>query len=410
LRLNLFFLKHMDKVTQLKAGASVLSRIWLDRSVRSACFAFALTRGLVFAIFVLATNFVTVGEIKPIGEYQQPVIELHGRAIVERLRPLGYRGDGGWYTGTAKDGYEHRPFDATEQHNWAFFPLYPLCLRLAASITGEFHLTGMLLSNILFLPALILLHKTALAFGLDEADADRTVFYLAAFPTSYFFSLPQTESLFLLTTVGSFYAARRERWWLAGVTGALATATRFSAIFLVPALALLYWKRYGMRPRASVLALLLIPLGLLSFMLYLYIITGNAFAFKDVLIAWNRSTGFFLRPLFHYLARFRVVVESWDFHLLNFAASVLALACGVVLAKRREWSLSLYTLLSIIAPLSSLLLQSHARYVLTIFPVFMVLARWGRRPLVDQTIRAVFIILLGLMTALFAAHFNVAMS
>jgi hypothetical protein len=391
-------------------GASVLRRVLRDRSVRSGLFAFSLTRALVFAVFVLATNFIMVAEPKLMGEFQEPVIVLHGRNIVQRLRPLAIRGDGGWYVGTAMRGYERRAFDATEQHNWAFFPLYPLSLRVAAAITGGYLLTGILLSNIFFLPALILSHKTALAFGLDEEGADRAVFYLAAFPTSYFFSLPQTESLFLLLTVGSFYAALRERWWLAGAVGALATATRFSGIFLLPALAVLYWQRHGFRPRSNVLGLLLVPLGLLSFMLYLRMITGNAFAFKDVLAAWGRTTGFFMRTLFEYVIHPRVVSESWNFRLLNFAAAVTALACGVVFAKRRQWSLSLYTLLSIIAPLSSLLLQSHARYVLTIFPVFMLLAEWGRSSLVDQTIRAIFIVLLGLMSALFATNFSIALS
>jgi hypothetical protein len=399
-----------EKTTRESAVRSRLRRALDDRSVRYGFYVFVLTRAVVFVIFILATNFITVAPPTPIGEFQEPIIDLHGRQIVKRLRPLSFYGDGGWYVDIATNGYEQRPFEATEQRNWAFFPLYPLLLRLAARITGGFALTGMLLSNIFLLPALILLHKTALAFGLDEEGADRTIFYLAAFPTSYFFSLTQTESLFLLTTVGSFYAATRERWWLAGVIGALATATRFTGILLVPALALLYWKRHGLRVRVRVLALLLIPVGLLSFMLYLYMITGNAFAFKDVLIAWNRSSGLFLRPLFGYLRHPRLVVQSWDNNLLNFAAAVLALACGVVLAKRREWALALYTLLSIIAPLSSLWLQSHARYALTIFPVFMVLARWGRKPLLDQTLRTVFIVLLTLMAALFAAHFSVAMS
>jgi Gpi18-like mannosyltransferase len=400
----------MNQTIKKGAGVSALRHVLRDKSVRSALFVFALTRAIVFAVFVLATNFITVGEPRRMGEFQEPVIVLHGRNIVQRLRPLAIRGDGGWYVGTAIRGYERRPFDAAEQHNWAFFPLYPLSLRAASAITGGYLLTGMLLSNLFFLPALILLHKTALAFGLDEAGADRTIFYLAAFPASYFFSLPQTESLFLLLTVASFYAARRERWWLAGAVGALATATRFSGIFLVPALAVLYWQRHGFRPRAGVLGLLLVPLGLLSFMLYLHVITGNAFAFKDVLAAWGRTSGFFLRTLLDYVVHPRAISESWNFRFLNFAAAVTALACGVVLARRREWSLSLYTLLSIIAPLSSLLLQSHARYVVTIFPVFMVLAQWGRRPLVDQTIRAVFIVLLALMSALFAAHFSIAMS
>ena len=400
----------MDEKTQ-PAARSVLRRALSDRSVRAALFTFALTRGLVFAIFVLATHFVTVGEPKRVGEFQEPVIELHGRSIVRNLRPLAYRGDGGWYIGTASEGYERRPFDATGQHNWAFFPLYPLLLRLASAVTGGFQLTGMLLSTILFLPALVLLHKTALAFGLDEDGADRTIFYLATFPASYFFSLVQTESLFLLTTVGSFYCAMRGRWWLAGALGALATATRFSGIFLLPALLLLYWKRHGLRPRADALGLLLIPAGLLAFMLYLHRLTGNAFAFKDVLVAWGRSTGLFLRPLFDYLVHFRVVNESWNFKLLNFLAAVLALGCAVVLVRRRQWAFALYTLISIIAPLSSLLLQSHARYVATIFPVFIVLAQaGGRSPRVDQTIRTVFIALLALMSALFAAHFSMAMS
>ena len=400
----------MEKNNQQRSIASAIKRVRHDKSVRSALFVFVLTRGIVFTIFILATHFMLVKEPRPMGEFQESLIEVHGRSTVQRLRSLSIRGDGGWYVGTAKDGYEHRAFDATEQHNWAFFPLYPLSLYLASHVTGGLMLTGILLSNIFLLPALILLHKTALAFGLDEAGADRTIFYVAAFPTSYFLSLPLTESLFLLVTVGSFYAAARGRWWLAGMVGALATATRFSGIFLLPALALLYWKQCGRRPRASASSLLLIPLGLLSFMLYLYMITGNAFAFKDVLAAWGRRSGFFLLTLFGYLARFRVVDESWDFHALNFAASVLALACGIVLARRRQWALALYTLLSIIAPLSSMVLQSHARYVLTIFPVFMVLAEWGRSTRVDQTIRAVFITLLALMSALFAAHFSIAMS
>jgi Gpi18-like mannosyltransferase len=400
----------MGQTIKRMPGAHALRRVLRDKSVRSALFVFALTRALVLTVFVLATNFVTVGEPKRMGEFQEPVIVLDGRNIVQRLRPLAIRGDGGWYIGTVIRGYERRAFDATEQHNWVFFPLYPLFLKIASIITGGYMLTGMLLSNIFFLPALILSHKTALAFGLDEEAADRTIFYLAAFPTSYFFSLPQTESLFLLLTVGSFYAASRERWWLAGAVGALASATRFSGIFLVPALAVLFWQRHGFRLRAGVLGLLLIPSGLLSFMLYLYIITGNAFAFKDGLAAWGRTSGFFLLTLFDYVIHPRAISDSWNFRLLNFAAAVTALACGVLLARRRQWSLALYTLLSIIAPLSSMLLQSHARYVVTIFPVFMVLAQWGRQPLVDQTIRTVFIVLLALMSALFAANFSIALS
>ena len=101
---------------------------------------------------------------------------------------------------------------------------------------------------------------------------------------------------------------------------------------------------------------------------------------------------------------------GWDFRLLNFVCATIMFVCGLVLLKRRQWALAVYTLLSVVVPLSGTMLQSLTRYTMVTFPVFIVLAIAGRSYLVDQTIRTVFVILLGLMTALFALHFGMAMS
>jgi hypothetical protein len=162
--------------------------------------------------------------------------------------------------------------------------------------------------------------------------------------------------------------------------------------------------------RKDVLALLLVPGGLVSFMIYLKLITGNAFAFNDAMAAWGRKAGFFLLPLYDYLRHPAVIAAHWDFKLLNFMAAVVALACGATLLRRRQFVLALYTLLSVLVALSSALLQSQARYTLVVFPVYMVLATWGRRAKIDQMIRAISLVLFGLMTALFAAHFTLALS
>jgi hypothetical protein len=287
-------------------------------------------------------------------------------------------------------------------------------LHLVSYVTGEFVLTGMALSHICFLLALFLLHRVALLFGLSADDAVRSLFYLAVFPTSYFFSLPLTESLFLMLTVGSFYFAKSERWWLAGICGLLASATRASGVLLLPPLALLYWQMY--RPlrlrelRRDALALLLIPGGLVSFMIYLHVITGNAFAFKDAMAAWGRKAGFFISPLYDYLRQPGEIALHWDFKLLNFMSAVIGLACGAALLKRRQFPLAAYALLSLLVALSSALLQSQARYTMVVFPVYMVLATLGRRAKVDQMIRAAFLVLFALMTAMFAAHFTLALS
>ncbi len=380
--------------------------------VRAAFFAFALTRAIVFFVFLFATH-LTFDEpsAQDSGDGIQNIrITVYSHSIRTKVSSLALRGDSGWYVGVAKKGYEKIPFNADQAHDWAFFPLYPLLLRLTASLTGGFLLTGMILSNLFLLLALVLLHQTVTVFGYDEATASRTIFYLAACPTSYFFSLPLTESLFLLLTVGSVWAARRcDSWWLAGAFGALASATRYNGLFLLPVLAVMYWQTH--RPfkfRTDILALCLLPLGLLAFMFYLFRITGNAFAFLEIQKAWGVRSGLFLYPLYNYLIYFHEISIMWNFRLLNFMAGVIALACGFALARRREWALSLYTFISVIIPLSTLTLESLSRYMMVVFPIFIMLALLGRRPLVDQTIRAVFLVLLGLLSAAYALSLSIA--
>jgi hypothetical protein len=183
----------------------------------------------------------------------------------------------------------------------------------------------------------------------------------------------------------------------------------------LPALAVLYWEMY--RPLGTIralrkegLALLLIPAGLLSFMIYLQVITGNALAFKDAMAAWGRKAGFFFSPLLDYLGHPAEVAAHWDFRLLNFSAVTIALACGIALLKRRQFALAAYTLMAVLVALSSALLQSQARYAMVVFPVYLTLAIAGRQPKFDQVIRTVFLVLFALMSALFAAHFTLALS
>jgi Mannosyltransferase (PIG-V) len=388
-------------------------RLLRDRSVAAALFAFTLSRIIVLIIFVLVGLMKTAPDVFP--GHLDAYISVSKAPIARVLRQEVSTADVNWYIGIAEHGYHQGPFNADVPHNWAFFPLFPLSLRLASCVTGEFVLTGMFLSHLFFLLALCLLHRLCLLFGLSSDDADRCLFYLAVFPTSYFFSLPLPESLFLMLTVGSFYFAKREQWWLAGLCGALASSTRTTGVLLLPALALLYWQMY--RPlwtprtwRKDGLALLLIPGGLLSFMIYLRVITGNAFAFRDAMAAWGRKAGLFVSPLYEYLRQPGEIAAHWDFKLVNFLAVVMALACCVVLLKRRQFSLAVYALLSVLVALSSALLQSQARYTMVVFPVYMVLGTWGRRTKFDQLIRAIFLVLFGLMTAMFAAHFTLVLS
>jgi Gpi18-like mannosyltransferase len=282
-------------------------------------------------------------------------------------------------------------------------------------LTGELALTAMFISHVCLLVALFFLHRLALLFDYSVADADRAIFYLALFPTSHFLSLPMTESMFLACTICSFYFAKREKWLAAALFGILASTTRQIGLVLLPALAVLYWETY--RPlnsisklRKSGLALLLIPTGLVAFMVYLHNLTGNYLAFNQVQVAWGRELGMFWTVMFQYLKNPAEIAVSWDFKLLNFAALLLGVTAIVVLFKQRRFSLAVYMLLTVFITSSSSLLQSQARYMMALFPIFLVLSSLGRNFYVDQTLRTVSAALLALMTALFAAHYTLALS
>jgi Gpi18-like mannosyltransferase len=386
-----------------------------DPSLRSAFFAFTLTRLLILFVILLSANMTFEPTVRDqIGDIHESDISLRNTRPADVFRRVALGADSLWIINIARAGYEKESFNTSIQHTWAYFPLYPLLLRAVAWLTGDLALTGIFLSSAFFFFALILLYRTVIAFNYDPAVADRTVFYLAAFPASYFFSLAQTESLFLLLTVGCFYAAKRERWWLAGLCGALASATRFAGVFLLVPMAVMYWQiirsRKG-RIRMDVASLLLVPLGLIAFMIYLKSITGNALAFAEIQVAWGHSPVMFWRPLVGYLLEPLRVSAGWDFRLLNFAAAAMALICSFVLLKRREWAFAFYSLISILVPLSyQVSLQSLARYVMVIFPVFVVLAWVGRSPRADQIIRLVFIALLSLMSAMLAVRVTLALS
>jgi hypothetical protein len=145
-------------------------------------------------------------------------------------------------------------------------------------------------------------------------------------------------------------------------------------------------------------------------MIYLHWVTGNAFAFKGAMAAWGRQAGFFFSPLLNYMRHPAEIAAHWDLRLLNFLAVVTVLACGAALLKRRQFALATYTIFCALVALSSALLQSQARYAMVVFPIYMVLGRLGRRGNIDQSIRAIFLVLFSLLTALFAAHFTLALS
>jgi Gpi18-like mannosyltransferase len=373
--------------------------------VRAAVVAFLASRALIFLGLLVLSQIAFLDKVYSNSVWQTR-IELRAERVRPELSRMILVGDGWWYKRIAEDGYRVR--NEEEKNKRAFFPLYPLVVR-ACRITGDFAIDGAIVSNLAFLAALIALGQLALRSELDVQDAERVVCYVAFFPTSYFFSLPMTESVFLLLSVLSMFWAHSDRWAAAGLAGALAAATRVTGILLLPALLLLAWQRHR-RFVPGMLWLALVPAGLAAFMGHLYLVTGDAFAFLHAQQAWGREAGGFWEPLVRYVGQWHVVGEPWNLLSFNFAVAVLLLVCAAVLLVRRDYAFGAYTLLTVLLALSSGSLQSIGRYAIVVFPLFFWLATSARSTLADRLLTAAFAMGLGWFLALLALRVDFTMA
>lgn len=301
----------------------------------------------------------------------------------------------------------------------AFFPLFPLLERaVALFLGGDPILAGMLISNLAFLAMLVVLYRFV-EMECDSATAKRAAFYISIFPTALFFFAAYNESLFMLFMLLAFYALRRGSWWLAGLFGGLATLTR--SIGLILAVIFLYeFVRQVLPPirqawhekqRWYVFKLLsgLLPAGLIPLGLGIYAYSLNQ-VFHDPLAFSHAQAYWHIGPTFPWqgiVTALKVVATGSPYTfatphvLIDLSAvclfSLLLLLCfvGPERFARNQWPLLLFAIGALLFPLLfpsnpgplGLLydpLPSMQRYVLEIFPAFILLARLGRRPWFHQ--------------------------
>lgn len=199
--------------------------------------------------------------------------------------------DARWLVYISRHGYR-------EAASQAFFPLYPLIVHNVDLAFLSTWWVSTCLSLLFYVAAMALLYRL-IAEEFDKRVAALTVALISVFPTAFVFSIPYTESLFVLLSVACFFFARRRRWLLAGLAGMLATLTRSTGLLLlVPLVVLLAqdkgwsWRRPSLdwvRGR-EVPALALIPLAVVLYMSFLWYRFGNPFLFStSERTHWGRS-------------------------------------------------------------------------------------------------------------------------
>ena len=257
-----------------------------------------------------------------------------------------------------------------------FFPLYPALIRLFTFNFSYINLSALAVSNGCSLIAFLYLYKLA-KLEFTSSVAVKAVLFLSVFPTAYFLSVPYTEGLFFALVIASIYCTRLGKWQIAGSLSLLAALTRFAGLLLLPVLLVEYFHQKGWKPRKADFKVLWALLPLVGFLIYLginYQVTGNPLTFLTV-----ESTHWYNRidPLTGLTSAYGWAKNATYPSNITYGLAPLIFAffglfmIGVSFWRRMRPVYIVYMFLSWALAISTSWWISVPRYVMAMFPMFM---------------------------------------
>ena len=272
-------------------------------------------------------------------------------------------------------------------------PLYPGLIRLTSALTGTNSLlSGLIVANGAALAGMAAFYALARTETSDPAWAKRAVLYLSVFPTGFFWFAAYTESLLLLFSSVALLAAHRSRWLISGLAAGLAALSRLAGALMIVPLGVSAWlavrRERSWRPVLAVAGALI---GALAFPLYVWLGMGLS-PLTPVEMQVARAQGGLAFPGVN-LARAVLRLAGGEANFADvFDLALLVLFIGLAVPVWRQLSRALgmfyfaflLLYLSRVAGIAPLL--GTARYVLVLFPAYLVLAGWGRRAWIHRLI------------------------
>ncbi len=365
-------------------GTMLMRRHFSESALRYQKHLSTPTTKLIAFVIVTRLLLLLIGHVS-INAFVNPNEEYVALRLLNDSQPLitafSYA-DVSWYMDIAQHGYEHRPFTADRAVNWGFFPLWPIILSGCNILCGEMVISGLVASNLLLVLGVISLYRL-FTLDFDEHIAVMSIIFLITFPSAYFFSRSGPESLFLFLVVTSFLYARKNHWITASLLGALATLARPQGILLLLPLLVLYYKQYRLTKALQWqgFALLLLPTALLSFMLYMYWITGNPFANFAIqgIHGWDNSLSYPFAGMARFLTTpYLIAFFGWDLSPVSFLFGFMAVVLSLYLLRAPQIpkEYAVYTVASVYLIISRNSLSGSLRYMLLVFPLFLGLGLW----------------------------------
>lgn len=298
--------------------------------------------------------------------------------------------DGVHYIKIAYEGYQ-------AAFSQAFFPLYPFLVKVfnflprninldpRYFVDPSFFYTALLLSNLFCFLFLVYFYKL-LRIDYSKKTSFLTLILLLSFPTAFFLGSIYTESLFLFLTIASVYYYKKEKYILAGVLAALSSATRITGIFLLIVFVIDFFKNRKLIDFKKLVTILITPFGLIFYMLYLNKNFGDSLMFFHVqpgFGAFRSGSEIVLLPQVVY--RYIKIITTVDIFSLQFLNSFVelfftlgVLSLIIIFYKKMKPEYFWYSLVILILPTLTGTFSSMPRYILAIFPIFSVLAKFAK--------------------------------
>jgi hypothetical protein len=253
-------------------------------------------------------------------------------------------------------------------------------MRWTSNLSGlSAPMVGLVLSALAGLLAVVAVGRLTREFA-DQASAERAALLFAIAPGSFVFNLIYNEGLVITLCALGLVALLQRRWVLAGLIGAVVTATSpvglvFAASCAASALVAIR-KRHEWRALA---APLLAPIGFVAWMGYLWVHTGNLRAWQlTERDGWN-SFPSLLYPL-RILGKFisNPLSPTMTGQILFFGTVISVLGLVVVFKERLPIELTTFATSAVLLFATASPVGLRPRFVMLAFPLTIAAAsRWS---------------------------------
>lgn len=282
--------------------------------------------------------------------------------------------------------YWYAPEPLADQRRIVFYPMYPAIVWGASKLISNVLVAGTITALLFSAFSGTVLYRL-LSLDYPQAQAEKTVWMLYLMPAAFFLTIPMSESVFFFFSLMSYYQARKERWFAAGILGALSAFSRSLGVLILAPLmfeVVSVWIRKKYKIGKGLLSLFCSLIVVLGFTAYLYInkkYYGDPLYFMKIEDKyWDQRMGLFFSTTAYQLDNaladiqmpyYKYALGIWFPNVICCMAALLLIAWA---SNRIRPSYTLWFIIYYFVAVSPTFLISAPRYLAVSVPLFPAVA------------------------------------